>query len=151
MINFRTFLFPDPKYELIAVACYIIVFIVAYQRFNSLVKDYSSYNAPGAARPWTTYLRYHAAAAVYSCFYLLLFTFIYQLFHRHPSLVNIVYRVLAWRESDAFDWQKFPEHPLEAAPTPFYFDQAPDERVAALFEALAGVDDWDAFLEANDT
>jgi CubicO group peptidase (beta-lactamase class C family) len=62
-----------------------------------------------------------------------------------------VYRVLAWRESDAFDWQKFPEHPLEAAPTTFYFDQAPDERVRALFEALAGVDDWDAFLEANDT
>jgi hypothetical protein len=23
-----------------------------------------------------------------------------------------VYRVLAWRESDAFDWQKFPEHLL---------------------------------------
>jgi CubicO group peptidase (beta-lactamase class C family) len=62
-----------------------------------------------------------------------------------------VYRVLAWRESDAFDWQKFPAHPLEAAPTTFYFDQAPDERVGALFAALAGVDDWDAFLEANHT
>jgi hypothetical protein len=62
-----------------------------------------------------------------------------------------VYRVLAWRESDAFDWQKFPEHLLEAAPTTFYFDQAPGERVGALFEALAGVDDWDTFLEANDT
>jgi CubicO group peptidase (beta-lactamase class C family) len=62
-----------------------------------------------------------------------------------------VYRVLAWRESDAFDWQKFPEHPLEAAPATFVFDQAPDEQVGALFEELAGVDDWDAFLEANDT
>jgi CubicO group peptidase (beta-lactamase class C family) len=62
-----------------------------------------------------------------------------------------VYRVLAWRESDAFDWQKFPAHPLEAAPTPFYFGRAPDKRVAALFEELASVDDWDAFLEANDT
>ena len=62
-----------------------------------------------------------------------------------------VYRVLAWRESDVFDWQKFPEHPLEAAPTPFHFEYAPDERVVTLFEELADVDDWEAFLEANQT
>jgi CubicO group peptidase (beta-lactamase class C family) len=62
-----------------------------------------------------------------------------------------VYRVLAWRESDAFDWQKFPEHPLEPAPVTFYFDQALDERVGALFGTLADVDDWDAFLKAHDT
>jgi CubicO group peptidase (beta-lactamase class C family) len=62
-----------------------------------------------------------------------------------------VYRVLAWRESDAFDWQKFPEHPLEPASTTYYFDQAPDERVGVLFESVAGVDDWDTFLEVNHT
>jgi CubicO group peptidase (beta-lactamase class C family) len=62
-----------------------------------------------------------------------------------------VLRVLAWGESDAFDWQKFPEHPLEAAPKPFRFDNALDDRVPALFSQLAGVDDWDAFLEENQT
>jgi len=65
--------------------------------------------------------------------------------------VEYVSRVLAWRESDAFDWQKFPAHRLEAAPTTFYFDESPDDLVANLFGALAGVDDWDAFLEANQT
>jgi hypothetical protein len=69
MIDLKTIFFPDIDYELIAAVCYFIVLIAAYERFNSLVKDYSAYNAPNAARPWTTYLRYHAAAAVYSCFY----------------------------------------------------------------------------------
>jgi CubicO group peptidase (beta-lactamase class C family) len=62
-----------------------------------------------------------------------------------------VFRVLAWGESDAFDWQKFPEHLLEAAPEPFYFREAHDDRAAGLYEAIAGVDDWDAFLESNHT
>ena len=62
-----------------------------------------------------------------------------------------VFRVLAWRESDAFDWQKFPEHRLEAAPSAFQFNEKPDERVATLFEELAGVDDWEQFLEAHQT
>lgn len=62
-----------------------------------------------------------------------------------------VYRVFAWRDSDAFDWQKFPEHRLEAASTTYTFDKAPDERVADLFSRLAGVDDWNAFLAENQT
>jgi len=70
-------------------------------------------------------------------------------FLSYPS--EYVFRVLAWRDSDAFDWQKFPEHRLEAAPAPFKFDEAPDERVSALFSDLAGVDDWESFLAENDT
>jgi CubicO group peptidase (beta-lactamase class C family) len=62
-----------------------------------------------------------------------------------------VYRVFAWGESDAFDWQKFPAHPLEAAPSPFEFDQAPDDRVVTLFSQLAGVENWDAFLADSQT
>jgi CubicO group peptidase (beta-lactamase class C family) len=62
-----------------------------------------------------------------------------------------VFRVIAWGNSDAFDWQKFPEHRLEAAPVPFTFGQAPDDRVAALFARLAGTDNWEAFLEENGT
>jgi len=62
-----------------------------------------------------------------------------------------VFRVIAWGNSDAFDWQKFPEHHLEAAPVRFTFDEAPDDRVATLFAQLAGVDHWEAFLEANHT
>lgn len=62
-----------------------------------------------------------------------------------------VFRVLAWQESDAFDWQKFPSHPLNAAPTPYHFEVAPDPRVAELFGQLAGAADWEGFLAENDT
>ena len=62
-----------------------------------------------------------------------------------------VFRLLAWGNSDSFDWQKFPEHRLEAAPVAFRFREAPDERVATLFAQLAGVDDWGSFLEENHT
>ena len=62
-----------------------------------------------------------------------------------------VYRTLAWQESDAFDWQKFPAHPLQASPTAYHFKSAPDPRVNELFEQLSGADDWDSFLEANNT
>jgi hypothetical protein len=57
-----------------------------------------------------------------------------------------VFRVIAWGNSDAFDWQKFPRHRLEAAPVPFTFDEAPSNRVAPLFAQLAGVDNWEVFL-----
>ena len=62
-----------------------------------------------------------------------------------------VYRVLVWQDSDAFDWQKFPSHPLSAAPTPHYFEPAPDPRVEELLQQLSGAEDWNGFLEANGT
>ena len=45
-----------------------------------------------------------------------------------------VYRVLVWQGSDAFDWQKFPSHPLTAAPVAYHFEAAPDPNVEKLFE-----------------
>jgi CubicO group peptidase (beta-lactamase class C family) len=62
-----------------------------------------------------------------------------------------VFRLLAWGNSDSFDWQKFQNHPLEAAPAPIKFYEAPDDRVSLLFSQLAGVDDWEGFLEENQT
>jgi CubicO group peptidase (beta-lactamase class C family) len=64
-----------------------------------------------------------------------------------------VRRVIAWGESDVRDYlENFPQRRLEAAPEPFYFDEAPDEkRVSELFERILQVDDFEAFLEANDT
>lgn len=62
-----------------------------------------------------------------------------------------VYRVLVWQDSDAFDWQKFPSHPLSAAPTPYHFKVAPDPRVKELFQQLSGTKDWNRFLEENET
>ncbi len=62
-----------------------------------------------------------------------------------------VFRALAWQESDAFDWQKFPAHPLNAAPQIYNFDTAPDPGVAELFKKLSGADDWDRYLEAHNT
>ena len=62
-----------------------------------------------------------------------------------------ILRALVWQESDAFDWQKFPSHPLEAAYETYHFEVMPDRRVAELFGYLAGTDDWDRFLEENAT
>jgi len=62
-----------------------------------------------------------------------------------------VYRVLVWQDSDAFDWQKFPNHPLSASPTPYHFASSPDPRVEELLTKLSGVDDWDYFMETNGT
>ena len=62
-----------------------------------------------------------------------------------------VYRTLAWQESDAFDWQKFPFHPLKASSNPYRFESVPDPRVAELFAELAGVEDWEEHLASNQT
>jgi len=65
--------------------------------------------------------------------------------------LTYVYRVLVWRDSDAFDWQKFPNHPLSASPTPHHFASSPDLRVEALLTQLSGTKDWDSFMETNGT
>ena len=70
-------------------------------------------------------------------------------FWRYPP--EYIYRVQVWQASDAFDWQKFPSHPLRAAPEAYYFEEAPDQRVAELFEQFSGAKDWDHFLEMNHT
>lgn len=62
-----------------------------------------------------------------------------------------VYRVLAWRESDAFDWQKFPSHPLAASPTPRPFPRSLDATVDERFARLAGTTDWQAYLARQGT
>ncbi len=62
-----------------------------------------------------------------------------------------VYRVVVWQESDAFDWHKFPAHPLTPAPTPAPFAAAPNPRVADLLRQVAGTDDWEQFLDDNHT
>lgn len=64
-----------------------------------------------------------------------------------------VSRLLRWGESDVNTYlTDLPQRPLQPAPTPFYFDEAPDEeRVAALFESLLDVDDFDAFMGETGT
>jgi CubicO group peptidase (beta-lactamase class C family) len=62
-----------------------------------------------------------------------------------------VLRVLAWQESDAFDWQKFPPRQLQPAGVTSQFDERLDDRVPALFQNLAGVADWDSFMESTET
>jgi CubicO group peptidase (beta-lactamase class C family) len=62
-----------------------------------------------------------------------------------------VLRLVAWQDSDAFDWQKFPARALTAAPIAHQFGVRPDPRVPTLFADLAGVSDWEAFLEETET
>ena len=49
-----------------------------------------------------------------------------------------VCHVLVWQDSDAFDWQKFPNHPLSASLTPYHFASSLDPHVEELFTKLSG-------------
>jgi CubicO group peptidase (beta-lactamase class C family) len=62
-----------------------------------------------------------------------------------------VYRVLAWGNSDVFDWQKFPEHRLDPAPVAYKFSESINNAVPSLLANLAEVEDWEEFLELNST
>ncbi len=63
-----------------------------------------------------------------------------------------VNRVLRWGNADVYDYQKFPERPLNVSGTPFEFSSNLDEDgVRAQFEQVAGFDDFDAFLAGNRT
>ena len=62
-----------------------------------------------------------------------------------------VYRTLFWLGSDAFDWRKFPSHPLTASARPYHFDDGHDPGVEDVFEEVTGKGDWDTFLEEMDT
>lgn len=88
MIGINELFFPDNGYQTIACFCYALVFVSAYKRFDSLIMHYGAYDAPETARPWTTLLRYHAAAMIYACLYAIFFAAIYQLFHQHPKLID---------------------------------------------------------------
>lgn len=69
MDNLKTFFFPDPEYTLVASLCYLLIFLTAYKRYNTLIINHGSYDAPETARPWTTWLRYHGSAVIYACMY----------------------------------------------------------------------------------
>ena len=62
-----------------------------------------------------------------------------------------VYRAVVWQGSDAFDWQKFPNHALAASATPYHFPERPTPRVEQIFEEITGTQDWTRFLGEKDT
>ncbi len=63
-----------------------------------------------------------------------------------------VLRGLKWGKEDVYDYQKFPARTLPASPTPFKFDEGPEEAmVRELFEQNPAIDDLDQFLEKNRT
>lgn len=62
-----------------------------------------------------------------------------------------VYRVLVWRDSDAFDWQKFPSRPLVPAAAAHRLAVALDPAISRTLADVAGTTDWEAFLAKNHT
>jgi CubicO group peptidase (beta-lactamase class C family) len=61
-------------------------------------------------------------------------------------------RLLRWRNSDVYDYQKFPERALETSGEPFEFSlDLKEDLVRAQFERVSGVDDFEVFLEENHT
>ena len=63
-----------------------------------------------------------------------------------------VNRLLRWGDSDVYDYQRFPERPLEISDSPFEFSLNVDEdRVRTQFELASGMDDFDSFLADNRT
>ncbi|MBI5934837.1 MAG: serine hydrolase [Chloroflexi bacterium] len=63
-----------------------------------------------------------------------------------------VNRVLRWRDSDVYDYQKLPEHPLAISGSPFELSlNLDEEHVRTQFGLASGMDDFDSFLEKNRT
>jgi CubicO group peptidase (beta-lactamase class C family) len=64
-----------------------------------------------------------------------------------------VSRVLIWQDSDFGDYMNhFPQRKLLAAPTPYTFDEAPDEaRVTSIFKKVLQVESFDPFMEESTT
>jgi hypothetical protein len=94
MENLATIFFPEPQYTLVAALCYLLVFLTAYKRYNALIINYGGHDGPETARPWTTWLRYHCSAVIYACVYAIFLATLYQLFHQHPILVDMVRKML---------------------------------------------------------
>ncbi|CAB1058015.1 hypothetical protein D1BOALGB6SA_2771 [Olavius sp. associated proteobacterium Delta 1] len=90
MIPFKTFFLPDSNLDFLACVCYLLIFVTSYNRFNALADNYGPYDAPEAARPWTTWVRYHSAAAIYACLFSLLFAGVYKLITLHPGLLSMI-------------------------------------------------------------
>ena len=66
--------------------------------------------------------------------------------------VQYVNRVLRWRKSDVYDYQKFPARPVEAAATPLPFgQQLAEDAVINEFEAIVQVEDFEGWLAENRT
>jgi hypothetical protein len=83
------FFFPDDSTKLLVFICYLVLLVTAFRRFNILAVDYGSYDAPENARPWTTWLRFYAAGAVYFCLYGLLFATLYRFMSQYPALIGL--------------------------------------------------------------
>lgn len=57
-----------------------------------------------------------------------------------------VNRALRWGDSDIYDYQKFPECPLETSGSPFEFSlNLDEEHVRTQFELASGMDDFDSY------
>ena len=63
-----------------------------------------------------------------------------------------VNRLLRWGDSDVYDYQKFPERPLEISDSPFEFSlKLDEERIRTQLETASGTDDFDSFLADHRT
>lgn len=94
MFELEPFFFPDAGYSSIAGVCYALIFLTAYERYNSLIRTFGGYDAPETARPWTTGMRYHSSAVIYSSLYAIFLAVLYQLFHQYPLLVNAARKMI---------------------------------------------------------
>jgi two-component sensor histidine kinase len=88
-MDYKSFFFPNSSEILLTLVCYTAIILFAYRRYSSLANEYSTLDAPEAARTWTTWFRYHASAFVYFSFFLLLFAVFYNLLEQHPALLNL--------------------------------------------------------------
>ena len=67
---------------------------------------------------------------------------------------TLVFREIAWRDSDVFDYKRFPFKKLEASSSPFYFQNGSPEsaiETLSLLQSSLQCDDLDAFLESTGT
>jgi len=63
-----------------------------------------------------------------------------------------VRRVLAWRQADVYDYQKFPARPIDPSPAVYQFNTVLNETdIRQGFQTIFQTDDLDAYLAEQDT
>jgi two-component sensor histidine kinase/DNA-binding ferritin-like protein len=88
-MDYKSFFFPNSSEILLTLLCYTSIIFFAYKRYSALAEEYGKMDAPEAARPWTTWFRYHASAFIYFSIFVLLFAAFYNLFEQHPVLFKL--------------------------------------------------------------
>lgn len=95
MGEISTLFFPDATTKSLVAVCYLLIVLTSFKRFGRLAVVYETFDAPEKARPWTTFLRFYSACAIYISVYIIAFAMLYRLFRTYPEFIKLAQGIFA--------------------------------------------------------